>query len=166
MAVNFRQRLDIVGDDHAGNYVNPIPYTPEDYKSANLIRRSLETCRRAGAAMDGEAKNEATTELPRPSSDLTFSVISNWSSFLPVKRDERSGGDDDGDCTDGTEMTLIRHLPIVYPGRMIETMPKRMSFLIVFSSGTDDIGCVLIAPGRVMEEIDCCGIVEEKIAEF
>lgn len=166
MAVNFRQRLDIVGDDHAGNYVNPIPYTPEDYKSANLIRRSLETCRRAGAAADGEAKNETTTALPRPNSDLTFSVISNWSSFLPVVMDERSSGVDGGDWNNGREVTLIRHLPIVYPERMIETMPKRMSFLIIFSSGPDDIGCVLIAPGRIMEEIDGCGVVEEKIAEF
>ena len=49
--MNFRGRLDdgiTITEDHAGNYANPIPYTGEDYKSAMLIRKSLETCRRAG----------------------------------------------------------------------------------------------------------------------
>ena len=60
---------------------------------------------------------------------------------------------------------LIRHLPIICPKRMISKMPKRMSTLIIFSSG-EDMGCALIAPGRVMEEIDICGVVKETIAKF
>ena len=48
---------------------------------------------------------------------------------------------------------------------MIKTMPKRMSFMIIFSSG-QDVGCVVIAPNRVMQEIDLCGLVQGMIAQF
>ena len=45
-------------------------------------------------------------------------------------------------------------------------MPKRMSCLVIFLSGAEDAGYVLIAPGRVMEEIDTRGVVKELIAEI
>lgn len=177
MAVNFRKRLDIVNVDHAGNYANPVPYTKEDYKTAALIRRSLHTCKRAGTLMGG---TDRPTVLPRPHPDLTFSVITNWSSFLPrgeKAEDENSAaaaatndGDDEEkgstmNWSNSQSIKLIRHLPIIYPKRMISKMPKRMSTLIIFSSG-EDMGCALIAPGRVMEEIDICGVVKETIAKF
>ena len=71
---------------------------------------------------------------------------------------------DDGMDWYNDGLKFIHHLPIIYP-RMISVLKKRMSFLVIFSSG-DDIGCMLIAPGRVMEEIDTCGVVKEMIAEF
>ena len=70
------------------------------------------------------------------------------------------------DWINSPDVQLIRHLPIFNPKSMIERMPKRMSFLVIFSAGKDDLGCVLIAPGRVMEEIDLCGVVDEIISEF
>jgi hypothetical protein len=36
---------------------------------------------------------------------------------------------------------------------------------VIYASG-DEVGCVLIAPRRVMEEIDTCGIAESMIAQF
>ena len=116
------------------------------------------------------------TMLPRPSSDLTFSVITNWSSFLSNAEKKKkqandsnaADGDDDDDDTNWSSqgnIKLVRHLPIICPKRMIKKMPKRMSFLVIFSSG-EDVGVALIAPQRVMEEIDCCGVVKEMIAEF
>lgn len=165
MSMNFRGRLDMVGIDHAGNYANPVPYTEDDYKTAALIRKSLETCRRAGTVA---GTNNVPTVLPRPQPDLTFSVITNWSSF-PFPRHNASdelGDDDDFDWRNSGNVELVRHLPIIYPQRMIKKMPKRMSFLIIFSSGPEDIGCILIAPGHVMPEIDTCGVIKETIAEF
>ena len=151
-----------------------IPYTKDDYNSPLLIRKSLDTCRRAGstvtAGREGNSgvKNVVPTMLPRPSSDLTFSVITNWSSFLSnTEKKKLANAADEGDTnwssTQGIK--LIRHLPIICPKRMIKKMPKRMSFLVIFSSG-GDVGVALIAPQRVMEEIDCCGVVKEMIAEF
>ena len=157
-----------------------IPYTKDDYNSPLLIRKSLDTCRRAGSIMTagGEGssgvKNVVPTMLPRPSSDLTFSVITNWSSFLSnaeKKKQDNNANATDKDDEDDTNWSssqgikLIRHLPIICPKRMIKKMPKRMSFLVIFSSG-GDVGVALIAPQRVMEEIDCCGVVKEMIAEF
>ena len=163
MSMNFRGRLDVVNDDHAGNYANPVPYTEDDYKSAALIRKSLETCRRAGTVA---GSNNVPTVLPRPHPDLTFSVITNWSSFPRHNSTDKLGVDDDLDWKNSLNVELIRHLPIIYPQRMIKKMPKRMSFLVIFSSGPEDIGCLLIAPGHVMQEIDTCGVIKEIIAKF
>jgi hypothetical protein len=163
MSMNFRGRLDVVNEDHAGNYANPVPYTEDDYKSAALIRKSLETCRRAGTVA---GSNNVPTVLPRPHPDLTFSVITNWSSFPRHNSTNKLGVEDDMDWKNSLNVELIRHLPIIYPQRMIKKMPKRMSFLVIFSSGPEDIGCLLIAPGQVMQEIDTCGVIKEIIAKF
>ena len=169
MSVNFRKRLGILDEDHAGNYANPIPYTKEDYKSPLLIRKSLDNCRRAGVLMGG---TDRPTVLPRPHAELTFSVITNWTSFLSKTDKDKKQIDDtveeeeDSWCSSSSGIKLIRHLPIISPKGMMKDMPKRMSLLIIFSSGVDDIGCALIAPGRVMNEIDNCGVVKEMIARF
>ncbi|KAL7525833.1 hypothetical protein ACHAXR_001180 [Thalassiosira sp. AJA248-18] len=163
MAVNFRGRLGgLLTEDHVGNYANPLPYTRDDYKSAALIRKSLETCRRAAPPIQrGGVMYDVPTSLPRPHPGLTFSIITNWSAFPSAARDRVQTNEDDK-----LDIVLIRHLPIICPKQMMEKMPKRMSFLVIFSSGPEDIGCMLIAPGRVMAEIDGCGVVKEKIAEF
>ena len=163
MAVNFRGRIDSVNESQVGNYANTIAYTDADYASPMLIRKSLETCRRAGVDESGQP-----TVLPRAHSELTFSVATNWSSFAHASAFKRKGRAVEGD--DGTtwfteDIELIRHLPIVYPKKMLDRMPRRMSFFVIFSSG-EDIGCFLIAPQCIMNEIDCCGIVKEVVAEF
>jgi hypothetical protein len=168
MSVNFRKRLDFLDEDHAGNYANPIPYTKEDYKSPLLIRKSLDNCRRAGVLMGG---TDRPTVLPRPHAELTFSVITNWTSFLSKTDKEKEAvvgdtAEEESWCSSSSGINLIRHLPIISPKGMMKDMPKRMSLLIIFSSGVDDIGCALIAPGRVMNEIDHCGVVKELIARF
>ena len=167
MSVNFRRRLDFLDEDHAGNYANPIPYTKEDYKSPLLIRKSLDNCRRAGVLMGG---TDRPTVLPRPHAELTFSVITNWTSFLSKSDKEKEQSDDTVEevswCSSSSGINLIRHLPIISPKGMMKDMPKRMSLLVIFSSGVYDIGCALIAPGRVMNEIDNCGVVKEMIARF
>jgi len=165
MAVNLRERVDLVTKDHAGNYANPIPYTTDDYRSPELIRASLKLCRRAGA-IDGNM-----TLLPKAHPGVTFSVITNWSSFRPslvVSRLEPHANEAEVATrwNDDDKVKLIRHLPIVHPKQMMKVVPKRMSFLVIFSSGREDIGCVLVAPSRVMNEVDTCGIMKEVIAEF
>ncbi|KAL9183313.1 hypothetical protein ACHAXT_005100 [Thalassiosira profunda] len=146
--------------DHVGNYANPVPYTREDYKSPALIRKSLENCRRAGTA----AGTGAATTLPRAHPELTFSIVTNWSSFRHTEQNDVNR-EADTEWNDGHGVTLLRHLPVIFP-RMKDESPKRMSFLVIFSSGPDDIGCVVLAPGRAMEEIERCGVVKEMIAEF
>lgn len=162
MAVNLRDRVQIISNNHVGNYNNPISYTPEDYKSPMLIRESLKQCRRSGVSESG-----APTVLPRASPDTTFSIVTNWSSFRPLAQNQISEDESKDisgwNCNNG--VTFLRHLPLIYPRQMIKTMPKRMSFMIIFSSG-QDVGCVVIAPNRVMQEIDLCGLVQGMIAQF
>lgn len=163
----MRGRVDIVSEHHAGNYHNPIPYAGrEDYKSPMMIRESLATCRRAGRVSDSNMR----TELPHPSPDLTFSIISNWASLRPSSSIEEENDDEEENYSDlqwnSKGVNLIRHLPIMFPENLSKTLPKRMSFLVIFSCGNDDIGCVLMAPKRVVDEIDTCGIVQEMIAKL
>ena len=166
MAVNMRGRVDIVSENFAGNYHNLVPYVDrEDYKSPSMIRESLATCRRAGRVPGSNMR----TELPPPSPDLTFSIISNWASFRPpAMREEDKEEDEEGSSLlwNSKGLKLIRHLPIMFPERLTKTLPKRMSFLVIFSCGNDDVGCILMAPERVIDEIDTCGIVQEMIAKF
>ncbi|KAL7552034.1 hypothetical protein ACHAWF_015239 [Thalassiosira exigua] len=147
MSVDFRGRVDTVTDSRVGNYATPVPYAKEDYKTPALIRKSVEKCRRAAKAA-----------LPRARPDLTVSVVTNWSSF---HREEGTGWSDGG-----AGLELVRHVPVLQSERIVESMPKRMSLNVIFSGGPEDVGCVLIAPGRVMEEIDTCGVVKVKIADF
>ncbi|KAL7548160.1 hypothetical protein ACHAWF_011459 [Thalassiosira exigua] len=161
MTVNFRGRIEGVDDARAGNYAHPVPYARGDYESPKLIRASLGECRRAGT---DPATGEGSTTLPRPRAGLTFGVATNWSSFRPG---EGSGeGETDEGEDDGAGAELVRHLPVVFPRRLTRTMPRRMSFLVIFSAGGGEVGCALVAPRRVMEEIDRCGVVGEKVAEF
>ena len=145
MAVNMRGRVDIVSEDHAGNYHNPIPYTEEDYKTPSMIRESLGTYRRAGRVPG----TNQLTELPRPSPDLTFSIISNWASFRPssnlleeVEEEEENEDEDKLPWLDG--LSLICHLPIMFPEALAKKMPQRMSYLIMFPYSNDDMGCILM----------------------
>ena len=105
------------------------------------------------------------TVLPKEHTDVTFSVITNWSSLPSVALAEEMGSDD-GHWSNNENIQLLRHLPIVYPKCILATPPKQTSFLVIFSSGPDDLGCVLLPPGRLMDEIDSCRILKEMIAEF
>ena len=78
MDVNFRDRLDGCSQTDAGNYEDKIVYTPTDYSSPALIRRSIlsnSQLRRAGP----------TSELPESVSDFwrltMITSVSNWSTF-------------------------------------------------------------------------------------
>ena len=47
MTINFRNRLKGHSNLHAGNYFNHLLFQQEDVASAALIRRAVQTCRRA-----------------------------------------------------------------------------------------------------------------------
>ena len=160
MAVNLRDRINIVSNDHVGNYNNPISYTPVDYKSPQLIRESLKQFKRAGV-VDG-----FSTTLPWAKPQTTFSIVTNWSSFAPIEQNQVEKEAVEEDTTQNLiNARLIRHTPLIFPKQMYKTMPKRMSFMVIFSSG-DDLGCVMLAPCTVMQKIDSCGVVKEMIAQF
>ncbi|KAL3796279.1 hypothetical protein HJC23_008599 [Cyclotella cryptica] len=163
MAVNLRDRIGVVSNNHVGNYNNPISYTQEDYKTPQLIRESLRSCKRSGVAEE----NGVPTVLPRAHPGLSFSIVTNWSSFRPLS-DTRiiEEDDDDSEWNRNDQLIFVRHVPLMYPKQMLKSMPRRMSFMVIFSSGEEDIGCFLAAPGRVMKEVDSCGLVKEMLAQF
>ena len=162
MAVNLRDRVDIVSNNHVGNYNNPLSYTPDDYKTPQLIRESMKKCKRAGVVEE----TGASSVLPRANPDITCSIVTNWSSFLPLAVNQLSEEDvDEGVEWNNDSVGLIRHLPLIYPQQMIKALPKRLSFMVIFSCG-EDVGCLILAPRRVLPEIDSCGICKDVIAEF
>ena len=98
--------------------------------------------------------------LPREHTDVTFSVITNWSSLPSVALAEEMGSDD-GHWSNNENIQLLRHLLIVYPKCMLVTPPKQTSFLVIFSSGPNDLGCVLLMSGHLMDEIGSCRILRD-----
>lgn len=163
MAVNLRDRIGVVSNNHAGNYNNPISYTQDDYKTPQLIRGSLRSCRRSGV----EEETGAPTVLPRAHPGLSFSIVTNWSSFRPLSEHRIIEEDDDSLEWNGDDgLVFVRHVPLINPKQMLKSMPRRMSFMVIFSSGEEDVGCFLVAPSRIMKEVDSCGLVKDMLAQF
>jgi hypothetical protein len=81
MAVNFRGKVDGCGDDDVGNYEDLIAYTPRDYASPSLIRRSVSGMpyfRATGAPLPSNLEHLAAT----------YGAITNWATFArPLELD-------------------------------------------------------------------------------
>jgi hypothetical protein len=163
MAVNMRGRVDIVSEDHAGNYHNPLPYTEEDYKTPSMIRESLGTSYRRAGRVSG---TNQLTELPRPSPDLTFSIISNWASFRPssnlLKEEDEENEDEDKLPWLG-DLSLICHLPIMFPEALAKKMPQRMSYLIMFPYSNEDMGCILMVSKQCIVSLSIAFIIYQTL---
>jgi hypothetical protein len=76
MAINLRGRVDesICGNDDAGNYEDLIGYTPKDYASPELIRKSV-----------AAAPFQRSTDSKMPSNwehlSATYGAVTNWATF-------------------------------------------------------------------------------------
>ena len=147
-AVNLRHRLDAcdVTDDHAGNYVHAIAYTPDNYASIGQIEESLETLKQRG-------------EVPLPdfSWNMTSSVSVSWDSFF---RQE---------LVLGADITQRMHLPL-YNLETLGLLPDRVSMLNTFTlhpAGVNgearEIGVLVQCRKSVCEKIVECGIVKEEL---
>ena len=78
--------------------------------------------------------------LPSTHMEITFSVITNWSS-LPSFALADEMGSDNGNWSNNEDIKLLRYLPIIYQQHMLATLPTK-PFLVIFSSGSDDFRCV------------------------
>ena len=81
MAINFRNKIDGCGDDDVGNYEDLLAYTPRDYASPSLIRRSVtgpQYFRATGAPLPSNLEHLAAT----------YGAITNWATFArPLELD-------------------------------------------------------------------------------
>ena len=74
MAINFRNKIDGCGDDDVGNYEDLLAYTPRDYASPSLIRRSVSGIpyfRASGAPLPTNLEHLAAT----------YGAVTNWATF-------------------------------------------------------------------------------------
>jgi hypothetical protein len=153
--VNLRNRVDFynVGSSHAGNYVHPLVYTPDDYNTPSLIQESVANLRRCGPY--------ALAELPSFRWNMTTSVSTNWANFY---RDEI-------DIDDNVKSQL--HLPL-YDLNALKMVPSRVSMVNIFSAfptGVDGserrAGAIVMCRKSVWEaNIKDCGIVDEIIFDI
>ncbi|GAB5359136.1 hypothetical protein AAMO2058_000518600 [Amorphochlora amoebiformis] len=138
MAVNFRNRLPSCTDMDAGNYTNVIMYREQDYSSPVLIRKSLETFRRAA---------KPATALPSPWEtlrSLRMHAMTNWSTFY--------GDIDIGEC----EQTL--HLPLVDFSDCFE----HIEFGVIFRASKTKLALMMFGPTgfkRHLENEEAPGIL-------
>ena len=81
MAINFRGKVDGCGDDDVGNYEDLLAYTPRDYASPSLIRRSV-----TGPSYFRASGAPLPTNLEHLSA--TYGAVTNWATFArPLELD-------------------------------------------------------------------------------
>ena len=159
LEVNLREHVKVAGANHAGNYVNSIAYTQDDYKTVERIHKSLSTFCRAGKNLD------PPTILPRVRVNTRFSIVSNHLHFSqPNSIDNELS--DKIKTLHSNKFTLVRHLPLYFASALQGVLPKRMSFLHLFQISQEKIGCFVVAPADSISKIDECGIVDELIFGF
>ena len=155
LEINLREHVKEASATHAGNYTNAIAYTPEDYKTAERVRKSLNSfCRLS-------KNSDPPSILPRVRVNTRFSIVSNHLALCDTKQM--------ADCThenDQQKFKLIRHMPLYFATALKVSLPKRMSFLNLFQMNQEKVGCFIVAPADVMSKIETCGIVGETIFSF
>ena len=81
MAINFRNKIDGCGDEDVGNYEDLLAYTPRDYASPSLIRRSVtgpRYFRASGAPLPSNLEHLSSS----------YGAITNWATFArPLELD-------------------------------------------------------------------------------
>lgn len=156
MAVNVRHRLDDceLGEDHAGNYVTTIPYTPDDYRTPGRIQQSLRRLQRCGNP------GEPPKDLPPLSWSMTCSLSNDWSRWF---RDELYLHDD---------VSLKLHMPLWHT-EFVASLPSRFSSLHMFTAQPEGIdgrerrlGATVLCRKSVWGKIQESGVVEEMIVDF
>lgn len=153
LEINLRKHVKEASADHAGNYTNAIAYTLEDYKTAERVRKSLDAYCRISKNFD------PPSILPRMRVNTRFSIVSNHLALSEMKQT--------ANLTNGKQkIELIRHVPLYFATALKASLTKRMSFVDLFRTNADKVGCFVVAPPDVMSKIETCGIVEETIFSF
>lgn len=136
MAVNFRERIDRLSDDNAGNYSGVTVLYPEDYQKPRSVR----------AAVSKILKD--IDSAPSVSATLKFNcgIVTNWSTFYSDVNFDH--------CT------LLRHLPVFakgnqrFPAGMVIFCTKKGELAVLIGTSSPDIAARMFS-----SEGEMCGDV-------
>ncbi|CAB9511241.1 expressed unknown protein [Seminavis robusta] len=142
MAMNFRNRMEGLGDLHAGNYENNIYYRPEDFASPALIRKSVTPEEKGGAMV---FQRRATQDVPINTGLCglafgTYGLATNWVSFckpcsIPHCQEEL-------------------HMPLFDMARFPNVLPPNMINQIVFRAGPERFGVLLGGTAKTVKRLE------------
>jgi hypothetical protein len=140
-ANSLRDYLDIIDDNDAGNYQNPIPYTPQDYATPLLVQQSLRT-----------GKRSSSEPLPKyfssESGILTFGLGVNHLSVMSAS----------SSC-----QAYELHVPLLYTADL-KRMPSRLSTIVLFWAKPNVVGVYCACKKPIAEKIIQSGIIDETIS--
>ena len=142
MAINFRNKIEGCGDDDVGNYEDLLAYTPRDYASPSLIRRSVtgpQYFRATGAPLPSNLEHLAAT----------YGAITNWATFArPLELD---GG--------GARQEL--HLPLL--DWNASTPPSVFGAMVVFRPKAGCLAAFVGGSSAFVERVKASGMVGEAV---
>jgi len=139
MAINFRGKIDGCGDDDVGNYEDLLAYTPRDYASPSLIRRSVSGVpyfRASGAPLPSNLEHLAAT----------YGAITNWATFArPLE-------------IDGVQQL---HLPLL--DWNASTPPSVFGAMVVFRPKAGCLAAFVGGSSAFVERVKASGMVGEAV---
>ena len=142
MAINFRGKIDGCGDSDVGNYEDLLAYTPRDYASPSLIRRSVtgpQYFRASGAPLPTNLEHLAAT----------YGAITNWATFAqPLELD---GG--------GARQEL--HLPLL--DWNASTPPSVFGAMVVFRPKAGRLAAFVGGSSAFVGRVKASGMVGEAV---
>ena len=143
MTVNFRGRVELCREDDVCNYEDLILYTPADYASPSLIRKSIS---------NGVYRRAASppTKLPTNWQYLTgtsYAAVTNWSTFYS--------------SVDIDEAVEELHMPIFdFP----ETTPSSaMGAMVIFRPKPDSIAVLFGGSKQLVDSLMQSGMVGARL---
>ena len=139
MAINFRGKVDGCGDDDVGNYEDLLAYTPRDYASPSLIRRSVtgpQYFRASGAPLPSNLEHLSAT----------YGAITNWATFArPLE-------------IDGVQQL---HLPLL--DWNASTPPSVFGAMVVFRPKAGRLAAFVGGSAAFVERVKASGMVGEAV---
>ncbi|CAH0373302.1 unnamed protein product [Pelagomonas calceolata] len=139
MAVNFRGKIDGCGDDDVGNYEDLIAFTPRDYASPSLIRRSVsgpQYFRATGAPLPTNREHLAAS----------YGAVTNWATFAePLE-------------LDGVQQL---HLPLL--DWNASTPPSVFGAMVVFRPRAGRLAAFVGGGSTFVERVKASGMVGEAV---
>ena len=144
MAINFRDRVDGCSKDDVGNYEDLLCYSPSDYASPALIRKSV--------SPDSAYTAAAQPRPPLPTniqhlSGATYAAITNWATFArPLVL---AGAAED------------LHVPLFdWP---VSTPACAFSAMVIFRPSAGRVGVMVAGKSKVMDAVRSSGMVGDPL---
>ena len=144
MSINFRGRIEGCNEDDVGNYEDLLSYTPSDYATPSLIRKSIAgpPYRRAGGG-----------KMPTSFEHIlgcTYGAITNWATFARELN------------LPGAHQT--QHIPIF--DFQQSTPACIFGAMVIFKPKDGEIACCIAGKQELIDEINQSGMVGKPLEKL